>query len=91
MVFGKKVTKSRFEEVNLALHEKLNGWKPTFNNLHSLYIKYWSEWKLTPILKAEEISKEDAWASMPKDAVEYVKSLPEFNAKIFEKVTGIKL
>ena len=87
-IFGKKVSEQRFNEVYGALQNKLNGWKPTFNNLKSLYVKYGSDWKLTPIPRAEEISKEEAWSSMPKEVVDYVKSLPEYNAEMFFEITG---
>jgi hypothetical protein len=69
----------------------LNGWTPTFNNLRALYLKSGGEWKKTPIKNAKEISKQEAWADMPKKAIEFLKSLPEFDAKVFEEVTGIKL
>ncbi len=32
----------------------------------------------------------DAWEGMPRAAVDYVRSLPEFDAAMFEKITGIK-
>ena len=73
-----------------GLSEKADGWKPTFNNLKSLYLKSGREWKKTPIPNAEEISKEEAWKDMPKEMVEYIKSLPEFDAEMFFEITGIK-
>ena len=42
-------------------------------------------------INAKAIQKEEAWADMPKEAIEYIKSLPEFNAKIFFEVTGIEV
>ena len=90
-LFNKKTTKTRFEEVRTNLYRLLNGWTPTFNNLKALYLKYGSDWKLTPIPQAEEISKQEAWADMPKEAIEYLKSLPEFNEKIFTEITGIEV
>jgi hypothetical protein len=66
------------------------GWRPTFNNLRSLYQKYGNDWKRTPIPNAQEIQKNDAWSGMPKELLEYIRSLPEFDAKIFEEITGIK-
>lgn len=89
-IFGEKVSQKRFNEVKSALFKKLNGWQPTFNNLTSLYLKSGSEWRLTPITKAEEISKAEAWADMPIEAIDYVKSLPEYNADMFTEITGIK-
>ena len=31
----------------------------------------------------------EAWKDMPQEAIDYLKGLPEFNAKIFKRVTGI--
>lgn len=90
-IFGKEVNERRFCEVRDELYNKLNGWKPTFNNIKALYIKSGSDWKLTPIQDAEELSIKDAWSGMPIEAVEYVKSLPEFDAEMFTKITGIEV
>ena len=90
-IFGKEVTEERYSKVRGKLHDKLNGWKPTFNNLKILYIKNGSDWKLTPIPNAEEISKEEAWRDMPKEAINYVKSLPEFDSDMFFEITGIRV
>ena len=73
------------------MYSKLNGWKPTFNNIKALYLANGSDWKLTPISNAKEISKQEAWADMPKEAIEYVKSLPEFDAEMFKEITGIEV
>ena len=67
------------------------GWFPEFNNIHILYLKYGSEWEKTPINRAQDIQKEEAWKDMPKKAIEYLKLLPEFDAVIFKEVTGISL
>ena len=75
----------------ITLQKKLNGWTPTFNNLKSLYLKSGSDWKLTPIPNAKEISKKEAWGSMPKEAIEYIKSLEEFDKDMFEEITGIEV
>lgn len=90
-IFGKEVDERRFCKVRDELYNKLNGWKPTFNNIKALYIKSGSDWKLTPIQDAEELSIKDAWSGMPIEAVEYVKSLPEFDAEMFTKITGIEV
>ena len=88
-IFGKEVSKKRFEEVRSKLYDFLNGWYPTFNNLKSLYLKYGNEWKLTPIQVAEGIQKKEAWADMPYKAIKYVMSLEEFDKDMFEEITGI--
>ena len=46
---------------------------------------------LTPIPNAKEISKKEAWESMPKEAIEYIKSLEEFDKDMFEEITGIEV
>ena len=89
-IFGHEVSERRFLEVEEILYNKLNGWRPTFNNIKALYLANGSDWKLTPIKDAEEIIKKEAWASMPKEAVEYVKSLPEYDAEMFREITGIE-
>jgi len=59
--------------------------------LKSLYLKHGEQWELTPIPQAQEISKIEAWKDMPKEAIEYISSLEEFDAEIFEEITGIKV
>ena len=88
-LFNKPITAKRFDDVKARL-DSFN-WYPTFNNLKSLYLKAGSIWEETPIPNAKEISKEEAWAEMPKEMLEYIKSLKEFDAKIFYKITGIKV
>ena len=34
--------------------------------------------------------KEEAWRDMPREAIEYIKSLPEFDGDMFYEITGIK-
>ncbi len=88
-IFGKPVSQNRFEEVWRKIHSKIGNWCPTFNNLPYLYIKNGSKWEKTPIPKAKELTKKEAWKDMPKEAIEYIKSLPEFDAEIFKEITGI--
>ena len=91
LIFGKEVSEGRFLEVENNLYRKLGSWRPTFNNIKALYLKNGSDWKLTPIKNAEEISKQEAWKDMPREAVEYIASLPEFDADMFFKITCIDL
>lgn len=88
-IFGKPVSQERFHEVENGLYGRLDGWRPTFNNIKALYLQNGSDWKLTPIANAEELSKQEAWAGMPVAAIEFVKSLPEFDADVFFEITGI--
>ena len=89
-IFGNTVDADYWDEVRNKFFKLLNGWTPIFNNLKSLYLQYGSDWKLTPIPRATEISKEEAWRDMPREAIEYIKSLPEFDADMFYEITGIK-
>ena len=89
-IFGREVSEERFYEVREKLYDKLSGWRPTFNNIKALYLANGSDWKLTPIKDAENISKKEAWADMPKPAIKYVKSLPEFDAEMFKEITELE-
>ena len=91
LIFGKEVSEGRFLEVENNLYRKLGSWRPTFNNIKALYLKNGSDWKLTPIKNAEEISKQEAWKDMPREAVEYIASLSEFDADMFFEITCIDL
>ena len=87
-IFGKKITQERFDKVFLKLNSF--NWYPKFNNAFSLYLKVGSKWEKTPADKIAPITKEEAWADMPQEMLEYITSLKEFNAKIFFEITGIK-
>lgn len=91
LIFGKEVSEGRYLEVKNNLYEKLGIWEPNFNNIKALYLKNGSDWKLTPIKNAEEIARQEAWRDMPREAVEYVASLPEFDADMFFEITCIDL
>jgi len=88
-IFKTPVSEERFNKIESELYCKLDGWRPAFNNIKSLYLKHGSDWKKTPIENAEELSKEEAWRDMPRGAIDYVKSLPEFDSEIFKEITGI--
>ena len=90
MLFNKKITMERFEAVSKELTELLDGWRPTFNNLHTLYLKSGGDWEATPIPNAIEISRKEAWASMPEAAIDFLAGLKEFNSDIFLEITGLE-
>jgi hypothetical protein len=46
---------------------------------------------LVPMDQTKELSKDEAWYGMPKELLEYIKSLPEFDAEIFFEITGIRV
>ena len=87
-IFGKEVDKERFNEVKTKLFEKIGDWRPYFNNAFD--IKKKEGWEYTDPGKIKEKSNKEAWERMPKEAIDYVKSLPEFDAEMFDEITGIK-
>ena len=92
-VFGKDVSDERFEKVWEGLNSRLDGWFPKFNNAFELYLQngnYWAKVDASQIKSTTNKNKPyEAWKTMPKEAIEYLKNLPEFNADIFKEVTGI--
>jgi hypothetical protein len=92
-IFGIEVSKDRFNEVWDKLHEKLGGWFPKFNTSY-IWLKKEGSWdkvdasKIKPTLNDWE-KPYGAWKDMPQEAIDYVASLPEFNAVMFKRITGI--
>jgi hypothetical protein len=85
-IFNKTVREERFDEVKRNLNRF--DWYPTFNNLKALYLKSGSRWEYTPIPHAKEISKQEAWGNMPREMLDYIIFLPEFNVEIFKTIIG---
>ena len=85
MLFNKPITEERFNEVN----EKLGDWYPKFTNAEELKEKYGNgEWRATPAPAITGRTAKEAYAEMPTELVEYIKSLPEYDDEIFGKITG---
>ena len=84
MLFNKKCGEKRYNEIYTKLLSF--NWAPKFNNAEEL--KKNLEWYETYIPGIVSVPNEIAWSFMPKKMLEYIKSLPEFNEKVFEKVTG---
>jgi hypothetical protein len=81
-LFNKKTTESRFNEVKNKLIGF--GWYPKFNNAEELRGNLeWYEANIPAIVKVEN---KTAYSFMPKDMVDYIKNLPEFNEKIFDEI-----
>lgn len=95
-IFGKEVSERDWKSIRFTLHEKLGDWYPIFNNIHALYLKSGSNWDHVHyedekgISKLKELSKEEAWAGMPQEAIDFVRSLPQFDADMFYEITGIR-
>lgn len=88
-IFGVEVSDDRFKEVWENLHVKLNGWFPKFHNAFELYKQNGNEWKKVDASKIEPTEEGTAWKDMPQEAIDYVKSLPEFDAKMFKEITNL--
>ena len=94
-IFGKDVGEERFDEVWIKLHNKLEGWFPKFNTAY-IWLKKMGSWEKVDASDIESTLDDlekpyEAWKDMPQQAIEYVASLPEFDAKMFERITGIDI
>ena len=90
-VFNKEVKKSRFKEINEKIEELRDGWYPKFTNAFDLRKENGGSWKDVPAPKILGTSNIEAYKDMPAGLIDYLKSLPEFDGEIFEKITGIKV
>lgn len=84
MIFNKKTTEERFNEVINSLYSF--NWFPKFNNAEELKGKL--EWYETNIPAIVRVPNEVAWSFMPNEMKEYIQSIPEYNEKLFNKITG---
>ena len=85
-LFNKEVSKEKFEKV----WDKLNSfvWYPKFNNAFEFYIQKGNNWKKVPANLIKKVTKKKAWSDIPKEMEDYLKSLEEFDEKIFNQITG---
>ena len=83
VLFNKKVTKERFNEI----YHRLHGFNfvPQFDNFYEL--KGNKEWWSIAFPELMTVDNKTAWSKMPIKMIEYVKSLPEYNDKIFKAIT----
>lgn len=82
-LFNKHCKEERFKEV----YDKLLSfdWSPKFNNAEDL--KGNLEWYETNIPAIVSVENKTAWSFMPEEMKAYIQSLPEYDEKIFKKVT----
>ena len=82
-IFNKTVTAKRFDEV----YRKIIGfgWVPSFENWYD--IKGNKEWWAFCFPQLKEVENAVAWGKMPGEMLEYIKSLPEYDEKIFTEIT----
>ena len=83
VLFNKKVKKERFEEVYKRI--KLFSFTPKWDNFYEL--KGNKEWWAIAFPELITVNNKTAWSKMPAEMIEYIKSLPEYNEKIFKAIT----
>lgn len=85
MLFNKPAAENRIEEVL----DKIRGfgWTPRFANWYD--IKGDKGWWVFCFPKLKTVSNEDAWAKIPAEMEEYIRSLPEFDEEVWQKLTGV--
>ncbi len=84
-IFNTKVSEERFNEVMDKI--KSFNWSPNFNNAFDLkeYKLQWFEINIPGIC---DLDNKTAWSKMPCEMVDYIKSLKEYNEKIYNKIIG---
>ena len=83
VLFNKKVLKARFEEVYKKI--KSFNFTPKWDNFYDL--KGNKEWWVICFPELMSVDNKTAWSKIPPEMVEYIKSLPEYNEKIFKAIT----
>lgn len=83
-LFNKKIKKNRFDEVYNKILSF--GFFPKYDNFYDL--KGDKEWWAVCFPKLMNVDNATAWSKMPKEMDEYIRSLPEFNEKIYLKIIG---
>ena len=49
------------------------------------------EWWKVCFPELMEVDDKTAWSKMPTEMLEYIKSLPEYNEKVFKKITEMEM
>jgi len=87
-LFNKKVTQEYFDQIWHEMERLADGWYPNFTNAEELMAANGGEWKATPAPMITGREDTEAYADMPQKLIDYIKALPEYNAKIFKAITG---
>ncbi len=84
MLFNKQVDENRINEIANKLEyypKQTNAWK--------LLKESGNSWLNIDSSKLETVDWEESWKELPQEELDYIKSLPEFDAEIFKSITGI--
>lgn len=87
-LFNRKSTESRVREVIAEIFNAAQGWYPRFNNAGKLLAAAGGKWECVDPTKIITRSAKETYADMPKALEDYLRSLPEFDEKVFNKITG---
>ena len=84
IIFNKPVTEERFLEVYRKI--KSFCYTPNWDNFYEL--KGNKEWWSIAFPELMSVDNKTAWSKMPCEMIAYVKSLPEYDEKIFYAITA---
>ena len=87
-VFNQQVNEQRINEIENNIYQLADGWFPKFTNAYELFAANGQNWSATPAPKIDGMDRTYAYADMPQKLVDYIKSLPEFDADIWQQITG---
>lgn len=87
-VFNQQVSEQRINEIKNNIRELAEGWFPKFTNAYELYNANGQNWSSTPAPKITGTDRAYAYSDMPQELVDYITSLPEFDADIWQQITG---
>lgn len=88
MLFNKQVTEERISEVSSKYNELVGDWMPAQTNGFELK-KEVGSWEKVDISEFKTYTWEESWGNMPEKAIEYLQSLPEWDAELFKKITEL--
>ncbi len=84
MAFNTKISEERFNEIYKRLVSF--NWSPKFNNAKELKGNLaWYESNIPAIVC---VDNKTVWRFIPEEMKDYIQSLPEYNEKLFKKITG---
>ena len=86
-VFNKEVCEDRYVEILRRV--RAYHWHPDATNGDKLKDQ-WGKgfWVTTPAHMIRGVSDAQMYADMPQPLLDYIKSLPEYDAEIFREITG---
>jgi len=88
-LFNKQSTEQRIDEVSEQIYSLWGGWRPYQTNAFALYKDAGNTWSKIDLSKLAFRDWNESWSDMPKAALDYIQSLPEFDADLFKEITGI--